>query len=116
MKKIVILGAGESGTGSAILAQKQGFEVFNQYSVYEHTLPLPEKDDSSKPILVREINRADRALFKEIENKTTPRSVLNVKGGGPQNGPVHRPPLKCCMTYCSTSLYADHLHPYQPRA
>ncbi len=28
MKKIVILGAGESGTGSAILAQKKGFEVF----------------------------------------------------------------------------------------
>lgn len=28
MKKIVILGAGESGTGAAILAKKQGFEVF----------------------------------------------------------------------------------------
>ncbi len=28
MKKIVILGAGESGAGSAILAQKEGFDVF----------------------------------------------------------------------------------------
>ncbi len=28
MKKLVILGAGESGTGSAVLGQKQGFEVF----------------------------------------------------------------------------------------
>ena len=28
MNRIVILGAGESGTGSAILAQKQGFDVF----------------------------------------------------------------------------------------
>jgi UDP-N-acetylmuramoylalanine--D-glutamate ligase len=28
MKKIVILGAGESGAGSAVLAQKQGFDVF----------------------------------------------------------------------------------------
>ena len=27
-KKIVVLGAGESGAGSAVLAQKQGFEVF----------------------------------------------------------------------------------------
>jgi len=27
-KKIVILGAGESGAGSAVLALKQGFEVF----------------------------------------------------------------------------------------
>jgi UDP-N-acetylmuramoylalanine--D-glutamate ligase len=28
MKKIVILGAGESGAGSAILAQRKGFGVF----------------------------------------------------------------------------------------
>lgn len=28
MKKIVILGAGESGTGAAVLAKKQGFDVF----------------------------------------------------------------------------------------
>ena len=28
VQRIVILGAGESGTGSAILAQKQGFDVF----------------------------------------------------------------------------------------
>jgi UDP-N-acetylmuramoylalanine--D-glutamate ligase len=27
-KKIVILGAGESGTGSAVLAKSRGFEVF----------------------------------------------------------------------------------------
>ena len=32
------------------------------------------------PISVREISRSDRALFKEIEDKTTPRSVLSVKG------------------------------------
>ena len=28
MKKIVVLGAGESGAGSAMLARKQGFTVF----------------------------------------------------------------------------------------
>ena len=28
MKKLVVLGAGESGKGTAILAQKQGFDVF----------------------------------------------------------------------------------------
>ena len=27
-KRIVILGAGESGTGAAVLAQKKGFETF----------------------------------------------------------------------------------------
>ena len=28
MKRIVILGAGESGAGAAVLAKKEGFEVF----------------------------------------------------------------------------------------
>ena len=28
MSKIVILGAGESGAGAAVLAKKEGFEVF----------------------------------------------------------------------------------------
>ena len=28
MKRIVILGGGESGAGAAVLAKKQGFEVF----------------------------------------------------------------------------------------
>ena len=27
-RRIVIIGAGESGTGAAVLAKKQGFEVF----------------------------------------------------------------------------------------
>jgi len=28
MKRLVILGAGESGTGSAVLAKQKGYEVF----------------------------------------------------------------------------------------
>ena len=28
MKRIVVLGAGESGAGAAVLAQKEGFDVF----------------------------------------------------------------------------------------
>ena len=28
MNRIIVLGGGESGTGSAILARKQGFDVF----------------------------------------------------------------------------------------
>jgi hypothetical protein len=59
----------------------QGFEVFNQYSVYEHSLPLPDIDGSSKPLIsVRDINRADHAAFKEIERNTTLLSVLSIKG------------------------------------
>jgi len=71
----------ETNTASLQNLKGQGFEVFNQYSVYEHTLPLPEINDSSMPsISVREISRSDRAFFKEIEHKTTPHPVLNVKG------------------------------------
>ena len=71
----------ETNTASLQNLRKQGFEVFNQYSVYEHTLSLTEMNDSSMPsISVREISRSDRALFKDIESKSTPSSVLDVKG------------------------------------
>jgi len=44
-KKIVILGAGESGTGSAILAQKHGFDVFvsDKGQIKENYLDILEK-------------------------------------------------------------------------
>ena len=44
-KKIVILGAGESGAGSAVLAQKQGFDVFvsDKGQIRENYLDILEK-------------------------------------------------------------------------
>ena len=61
VKKIVILGAGESGTGSAILAKKQGFDVFvsdnskinSRYRemLEEHTIPWEENRHSERIIL-----------------------------------------------------------------
>ena len=57
----------ETNTASLQNLRKQKFEVFNQYSVYERTLPVPKSYDSGiTPISVREIGRSDRALFKEI--------------------------------------------------
>jgi len=71
----------ETNTASLQNLRKQNFEVFNQFTVYERNLPLPKSNDSSiKPIAVREINRSDRAIFREIEKKTTPGSILSVKG------------------------------------
>jgi ribosomal protein S18 acetylase RimI-like enzyme len=70
-------------TNSASLAniKKQNFNVFNQYSVYERILPLPESKDSTiTPLTVREVNRSDKALFREIEKRTTPPFVLYVNG------------------------------------
>lgn len=47
MKKIVILGAGESGAGSAILAQKQGFDVFvsDMGQIKENYIAILEKNN-----------------------------------------------------------------------
>lgn len=44
-KKIVILGAAESGVGSAVLAKKQGFDVFvsDKGTIKEEYLRLLEK-------------------------------------------------------------------------
>jgi len=61
MKRIVILGAGESGTGAAILAQKEGFDVFvsdassikDEYKTVldEHAIKWEEKQHTDELIL-----------------------------------------------------------------
>lgn len=61
MKRIVILGAGESGAGAAVLAKKQGFDVFvsdfGEIKDYykqlldNHHIPWEEKQHSEKLIL-----------------------------------------------------------------
>ena len=61
--------------------KKQNFEVFNQYSVYEHSLPLSESSYTSTANLAfREIKSTDRVLFREIEKMTTPANVIRVNG------------------------------------
>ena len=61
MKRIVILGGGESGTGAAVLAQKQGFEVFlsdfsgisEKYKALleKYSIPYEEKQHTREKIL-----------------------------------------------------------------
>ena len=61
MKRIVILGGGESGTGAAVLAQKQGFEVFlsdfsgisEKYKALleKYSIPYEEKQHTHEKIL-----------------------------------------------------------------
>lgn len=51
MKRIVVLGAGESGAGAAVLAKKQGFDVF--------------VSDTSK---VKDQKRSWPAIFRSIHN------------------------------------------------
>jgi ribosomal protein S18 acetylase RimI-like enzyme len=71
----------ETNTASLQNLMKQNFEVFNQYTVYERNLPIPESADANiPPVVFREINRLDRKLFREIENETAPVSALRLKG------------------------------------
>ena len=71
----------DTNTASLQNLRKQNFEVFNQYTVYERTLPVTEINDAGiTPVSFREISLSDKALFKEIERKTTPDSILRVKG------------------------------------
>jgi ribosomal protein S18 acetylase RimI-like enzyme len=68
-------------TNAASLANiaKQGFELYNRYSVYEHDLPIPDTHSHCQPGLVlRDTRRLDRALFKEVEAKVTPPLVLYI--------------------------------------
>ena len=70
-------------TNSASLAniKKQGFELFNQYCVYERNLPLTDREDPTvHPITVREITTSDKAAFRQIEKTTTPAFVLHING------------------------------------
>jgi len=70
-------------TNSASLAniKKQAFELFNQYSVYERNLPIPDREDPTvHPITVREITSSDKAAFRDIEKRTTPAFVLHING------------------------------------
>ena len=71
----------DTNTASLQNLKKQNFEVFNQYTVYERTLPIPESHEAGKtPIYFRDISLSDKALFKEIEKNTTSDSILRVKG------------------------------------
>jgi ribosomal protein S18 acetylase RimI-like enzyme len=71
----------ETNTASLANISKQGFELFNRYSVYEHGLPIPDDHSTSQPgIILRDTRREDRVWFKEIEARTTPPMVLHIDG------------------------------------
>ena len=78
MKKIVILGAGESGTGSAVLAKKQGFNVF------------VSDTGKIKPIY-REILESSGIKYEEgkhTEDKILIASEIIKSPGIPENAPI----------------------------
>jgi UDP-N-acetylmuramoylalanine--D-glutamate ligase len=77
-KKIVILGAGESGTGSAILAQKHGFDVFvsDKSTVKENYREILEKNN----IKWEEGNHSESIILSADEIIKSP--------GIPENAPI----------------------------
>jgi len=88
MKKLVILGAGESGSGTAILGLKQGYEVFvsdmgpikPQYKqlMAEHGVPFEENGHTEAKILdATEVVKSpgipnDAPLVKQLADKGVP--------------------------------------------
>ena len=88
MKRIVILGGGESGTGAAILAKKQGFEVFlsdlseikTHYKALlnEYQIPWEEKQHTEVLILnadevIKSPGIPDKApIIKKLKLQGTP--------------------------------------------
>ena len=88
MKRIVILGGGESGVGAAVLAQKQGFDVFvsdlseikHQYKTLldEYGIVWEEKHHTEALILnadeiIKSPGSPDKApIIKELQKQGTP--------------------------------------------
>jgi ribosomal protein S18 acetylase RimI-like enzyme len=71
----------ETNTASLANIAKQGFEMYNRYSLYEHDLPVADAHSHGQPDLVlRDTRRVDRALFKDLEAKVTPPLVLYIDG------------------------------------
>ncbi len=88
MKRIVILGAGESGAGAAVLAKKQGFDVFvsdlspikEQYKelLDKYNIPYEEGGHTEKLILsagevIKSPGIPDKApVVKKLKDQATP--------------------------------------------
>lgn len=88
MKRIVVLGAGESGAGAAILAKKQGFDVFvsdlsaikdaYKQMLNDHQILWEEKKHTEELILnadeiIKSPGIPDKApLVKKLKDKGTP--------------------------------------------
>ncbi|RME14747.1 MAG: UDP-N-acetylmuramoyl-L-alanine--D-glutamate ligase [Bacteroidetes bacterium] len=75
-KKIVILGAGESGVGSAILAKKQGYDVF--VSDNGNILPHYEEELKQHQIEYEKEQHTERKILNADEVVISPGIPLNV--------------------------------------
>lgn len=71
----------ESNTASLENLRKQGFVVFNRYTIYERSLSgSAGKSPAPAGLVIRDILPSDRAVFKAIETTITPSEVLRLKG------------------------------------
>ena len=95
--KIVVLGGGESGTGSAILAKKQGYDVFlsdngaikTKYKemLYNYDIPWEEKKHTEKLILdagevIKSPGIPERSPIIQIIRKNNIRIISEIEFAG----------------------------------
>ncbi len=74
---VQVLETNQASLGNLI---KQGFEIYNKFTVYEHPLPMPVTKNLPA-VTVREIRKSDKAVFAELEKQTTQQVVLRLNGG-----------------------------------
>jgi UDP-N-acetylmuramoylalanine--D-glutamate ligase len=106
--RIVVLGGGESGTGSAILAKKQGYEVFlsdngnikDKYKemLYNYDIPWEEKKHTERLILdadeiVKSPGISDRNPIIQTIRKNEIRIISEIEFAG-----RHTMAKKICIT------------------
>lgn len=106
--KIVVLGGGESGTGSAILAKKQGYDVFlsdngaikTKYKemLYNYDIPWEEKKHTEKLILdagevIKSPGIPERSPIIQIIRKNDIRIISEIEFAG-----RHTRAKKICIT------------------
>ncbi|MFC2080980.1 UDP-N-acetylmuramoyl-L-alanine--D-glutamate ligase [Bacteroidota bacterium] len=106
--KIIVLGGGESGTGSAILAKKQGYDVFlsdngtikNKYKemLYNYDIPWEENKHTEKLILdagevIKSPGIPERSSIIQLIRKNEIRIISEIEFAG-----RHTRAKKICIT------------------
>jgi ribosomal protein S18 acetylase RimI-like enzyme len=83
LAKTTILASNQASLGNV---GKQGFEVFDRFSIWESSLPLPQPSPvAAPPMSSRPVQFADAAVFKALEAQIANPLWLEVQGSAVSN-------------------------------
>lgn len=72
-----ILATNEASLGNV---KKQGFQIFDSYSILETTLPLPKQDQLYQDLVFHPVQPSDKQLFTDLETEVIDPSLLQILG------------------------------------